>query len=132
MSLSHPATEAWAKWWSQIDALSSEIKKLIRRGTANVSARAHRDAAKAIVQCYFREVRPQLIELKIEPTQINSIDGEMQGMVQFASKVTRTATYKTCVSAINRLRAPLETSQSLQCRKLQRSQKRPYSRHLIK
>jgi hypothetical protein len=108
MTPTHPATEAWAEWWRRLDAFGAAIKKLSANGTANVKAAGTREQAKDVVQCYFRLVRQQLIDLGIDFGQIESLDAEMQGIIEIAAKVTRTAIYKKCIKTLEQLRARLE------------------------
>jgi hypothetical protein len=110
MSSPHPATEGWAEWWRRLDSFRAALRKLSQRGTTNVKAAATRDEAKGAVQCYFREVRPQLVNLRIDERQIARIDAEMQGMIELATKVTRTTTYKASIRVLDELRAEVETA----------------------
>jgi uncharacterized membrane protein len=110
MTSPHPATEAWADWWLKLDALHAALKELTRRGTTNVNAKGIRSDAKAACQFYFREVRQHLVELGVDSAQIELVDGEMQEIIEFATKVTRTDTYKKSMKALSKLRAPIETA----------------------
>jgi hypothetical protein len=74
MTSTHPATEAWAKWWRKLDALHTALKELTHRGTTNVTAKGTRNDAKEACQFYFREVRQHLVDLGIDSEQIAQID----------------------------------------------------------
>jgi uncharacterized membrane protein len=110
MTSTHPATEAWAKWWRKLDALHTALKELTHRGTTNVTAKGTRNDAKEACQFYFREVRQHLVDLGIDSEQIAQIDSEMQEIITIATKVTRTDTYRKFIKALNKLRAPIEAA----------------------
>jgi uncharacterized membrane protein len=110
MTSTHPALEAWAEWWRKLDPLQAALKDLTRRGTTHVNGRATRNDAKEASQFYFRGVRQHLVNLAIDPTQIDAIDREMQELIEIAAKVTRTGTYVKSIKMLNRLRAPIETA----------------------
>ncbi len=110
MKTTHPATEAWAEWWRELDALNIALKKLSNRGITHVAARAIREDFRELVQFYFRELRQRLETVGIDSSQIAQLDAEMQEIVEIAAKVTRTVTYKKSMRILEGLRAPLETA----------------------
>ena len=110
MTPPHPALGAWAEWWRKIDSLRTALRELTRRRSTHVSARAIRDEAKDAAQFYFRTIRQHLLNLRIDRSQVETVDQEMQDLIAIAAKVTRTGTYLKSTKALNRLRVPIETA----------------------
>ena len=103
MTPAHPASEAWAEWWRQLDALKTAIYPL----SNNVSSARVREDARAVVQFYFREVRGPLQSVGIEAERIDEIDQKMQHMIELAAGVNRKSTYLAIIRELAKLRAPL-------------------------
>jgi len=103
MTAVHPASEAWAEWWRQLDALTAAIKPL----STNVSSARVRDHAREVVQFYFRQVRGQLEGVGIETDKIDAIDRSMQHLIELAAGVNRKSTYLGIIRELAKLRAPL-------------------------
>lgn len=103
MTSAHPASDAWAEWWRQLDALKTAIYPL----STNVSSARVREAARAAVQFYFREVRGTLQAVGIEAERIDEIDQELQRLIELAAAVNRKSTYLGIIRGLAKLRAPL-------------------------
>jgi len=103
MTPAHPASEAWAEWWRQLDALKTAIYPL----SNNVSSARVREDARSVVQFYFREVRRPLEAVGIEAEKINEIDQKLQHMIELAAGVNRKSTYLGIIRELAKLRAPL-------------------------
>lgn len=106
MNSLHPGLAAWAKWWSGLD----EIRPQLGRNSAVLAPNSVRDRAKQAVQSYFREVRPQLIDLGIEDPAIEQLDGINQEILGLASKRTRTASYRSKLRQLDTFRISVATS----------------------
>jgi hypothetical protein len=111
MTSPHPATEAWAQWWKEIDALSEFLK---RAKGALVSSFPTRDQAKRVVQSYFREVRPYLISLAIDSVQVEQFDRISQYLLKLASRTSRRSTYRARMRELENLRGQVEISIEIQ------------------
>src|SRR5271166_6093402 len=107
MTTPHPATEAWAEWWRRLDALRVSVNRV--KG-AIVSSAAVRTEAKEAVQHYFRQVRPQLINLRFDAEQIDSLDQITQHVLELAARPNRKSTYKGCMRELNGLRGAFEAA----------------------
>lgn len=103
----HPATEAWGLWWNELDALDA----FLRRGKAAlVSSSLIRDQTKTVVQYYFRQVRPHLIDLTIDAVQLEQLDWIAQYLLKLASKTNRRSTYRARMRELDNLRGEIETA----------------------
>jgi hypothetical protein len=103
----HPATESWAQWWNEIDALAAFLK----RGKGSlISSSSTREQAKLVVQHYFRNVRPHLVDLAIDEVQIDQLDWVSQYLLKLAAKTSRKSTYKTRIRDLDELRSEVETA----------------------
>ena len=111
MTSPHPAIEAWAQWWREINTLSEFLKR--SKGSL-VSSLPTRDQAKRVVQSYFREVRPYLVSLTIESVQVEQLDWISQYLLKLASKTNRRSTYRTRMRELEDLRGQVEIGIEIQ------------------
>jgi hypothetical protein len=103
----HPAAQAWAQWWHEVETLST----LLKQSKADlVSSRSVREQAKRVVQIYFREVRPGLLKLSIQEQKIEELDWISQYLLKLTAKVSRRSTYRTRVRELDMLRDTVETA----------------------
>jgi hypothetical protein len=107
MTSSHPAPEAWARWWNDLDTLAAALK---RGKAALVSSTDLRDQVKLVVQHYFRQVRPHLVDLSIDAPQLEQLDRISQYLLKLASKTNRRSTYRTRMRELDYLRGEIETT----------------------
>jgi hypothetical protein len=107
MTSPHPATEAWASWWTELDALAVLLK--LRKGNL-VSTQQTREQAKAAAQYYFRAVRPHLIDLAIDATRVEQFDWISTYLLRLASTVSRKSTYSVRLRELKALRGEIETA----------------------
>jgi hypothetical protein len=73
----------------------------------NVNASRIRTQAQEVVQLYFREVRPELLELGIGEEDLGATDGEMQALLQLAQGRNAKTSYVRVLRNIPRGRYPL-------------------------
>jgi Predicted pPIWI-associating nuclease len=106
MTSPHPATDAWATWWDELGALSTFLGQ---GKAALIAGMPTRDQAKVAVQHYFRQVRPHLIELAIDPEKVDRLDSICQRLLKLASVVSRRATYRGCVRELAGVRNEIDT-----------------------
>ena len=79
MTPPHPATEAWAEWWRRLDTLKVSVSRIEGATVGSADVRAE---AKEAVQHYFRQIRPQLIALRIDGASIDSLDQVSQHILE--------------------------------------------------
>jgi hypothetical protein len=106
MSSPHPAVEAWSKWWDELDALETSLS---RNRAALVSQKTLREQAKGVVQSYFRNVRPQLMDLGTEPESMKTLDELNQELLHLASRINRSASYRAKLRALDSFRVRIQT-----------------------
>src|SRR6266852_3083130 len=107
MTSPHPAPEAWAHWWNELDALAAFLKQ--SKGDL-VSSSPTREQAKVVVQYYFRQVRPHLIHLSIDAGHLEQLDRISQHLLKLASKRSRRSTYRTRMRELDNLHGEIETA----------------------
>jgi hypothetical protein len=96
--------EPWDQLWSDVDALRSAVG---RSQAVNVNASRLRTQAQEVVQLYFREVRPELLQLGIGEEDLGATDGEMQALLQLAHGRNAKTSYVRVLRNIARGRSPL-------------------------
>jgi hypothetical protein len=106
MTSPHPATEAWARWWAELETLANYLRQ--GKG-AIVSSPTIREQTKLVVQYYFREVRPHLIALAIREPWTDQLDLISQHLLKLASKPNRRTTYRGLIHELGDLRSDIET-----------------------
>jgi Predicted pPIWI-associating nuclease len=104
MTSPHPAAEAWSNWWNEIDAL---LTFLYRGKGLFVSSHEVREQAKAVVQYYFREVRPQLVSLSLPEGNIDELDWICQYLLKLSSATSRKSTYRTRLRELRNVRGKI-------------------------
>ncbi len=95
---------SWDQLWSDVDALRSTIG---RSHAVNVNASRLREQAQDVVQLYFREVRPELLSVRIGEEELRSTDGEMQALLQLAQGRNAKTSYVRVLRNIGQRRSPL-------------------------
>ncbi len=111
MNSPHPALEAWAQWWNELD----DFRTVLKRNRAEfVSQKLTREQAKLVVQNYFRGVRPELIDLGIDSAQIGQLDGINQEILGLAAKKNRTASYRGKLRLLDTYRIVIATAAEIQ------------------
>ena len=103
----HPAATVWAEWWLRLDRLNASVKRV--KGQIAGST-VFRDEAKETVQFYFRQMRPQLIDLPLEDGQIAALDGINQHLLELAARPNRKSTYRSRMRELRALRGRVETA----------------------
>jgi len=106
MSTSHPAIEAWNDWWEKLDHFAARVRR-IRGMRVNPSLRTE---AKAVVQSYFREVRPKFEQLQLERNSIQSLDREAQRLLELSSSANGKSWYMGAVRDLEYSRSHVEAA----------------------
>lgn len=96
--------DPWDRLWSNVDALRSAIG---RSQAVNVNAARLREQAQELVQLYFRQVRPELLEVGINEEELKATDNEMQSLLQLAQGRNAKTSYVKVLRSIGGQRSPL-------------------------
>ncbi len=105
MSTSHPAIDAWTRWWEQLSRLKAHLRRV---RVTNVDS-SLREEAKAAVQFYFREVRPSLEQLPLQADYVQYIDRIVQRLLELSSSTNRKSTYLHTIQELFDFRSYAET-----------------------
>jgi len=87
---------------SSLETLSSAIKK---SQTVHQNTQATKEAARALVQRWFRDIRAKLRDRGVSDLILNEIDSGMQDLLRFAQVRTRTESY---VSLLRTLKTQID------------------------
>jgi nitrogenase subunit NifH len=88
--------------WEELRHSVAELEKAVgRSGATHINTQSLKDAAKRMVQQYFRVVRSELSELSVNEEAIGAADIEMQTLLGLANSRNRKSTY---VTTLNHLR----------------------------
>jgi hypothetical protein len=90
-------------WDSLADLLDTFRIALNRSHAVTVGSAALRDAAKKIVQQYFRQARPHLIELQLDSEALASLDSEMQALLVLSNGRSKKQSYSQVLRRIKGL-----------------------------
>jgi hypothetical protein len=72
--------------WDALEARLSAYKAALAKcKTINVNTSKLKDAAKDIVQIYFRQCRPQLIQTGFQESELNDLDSALQNLLRFSN-----------------------------------------------
>jgi Predicted pPIWI-associating nuclease len=72
-------------WQSFVESLDTVERAIARVSAVNVNALGPRDTTRGLIQQYFREARPDLIELGLNSEEVQTMDGAMQSLLQLAN-----------------------------------------------
>jgi hypothetical protein len=84
------AEDPWDQLWAEAEGLRSAVG---RSSAVNVNATGLRDQAQELVQLYFRQVRPGLLDLGIEEQALGVADDAMQSLLHLAQGRNAKASY---------------------------------------
>jgi Predicted pPIWI-associating nuclease len=80
--------------WQSLLASLTEVERAISRVSAvNVNTATARSAARSLIQDYFREARPDLTALGLTDPELESLDDQMQRLLQLANGRNAKTTY---------------------------------------
>lgn len=108
----------WAELWEQVDGLGSALS---RSKAVNVNSEQLREATRAAVQHYFRQVRPELAALGVAGDALAGLDSPAQELLRLANGRNRRSSYRAALRSLRRIRTGVE---------LEREQKLGVSRSL--
>jgi hypothetical protein len=72
-------------WQAFMDSLATLERAIGNVSAVNVNASTAREAAKSLIQSYFRSTRPDLLSLGATETDVGSMDALMQVLLQLAN-----------------------------------------------
>jgi hypothetical protein len=95
--------------WQSLLASLAEVERAIGRVSAvNVNTATARDAAKAFIQDYFRQVRPDLTALGLVDDELNALDEQMQRLLQLANGRNAKTSYTRLLREMRRTTQNIE------------------------
>lgn len=103
--------ERWNNLWQRIDDVASAIS---RSSATIIGSVPLREQVREVVQKYFRELRPHLIEIGIEDTTVNGLDEPFQVLLRLANGRNRRSTYKKYLGIIRGTKTKLEIERERQ------------------
>jgi hypothetical protein len=87
-------TEAEDNAFASFQQGLSDLRATLRRSSAqNVGTRSAKDGAKALVQAWFRSIRPQLVDEGVDGSLFIEMDASMQTLLQLGNGANRRSTY---------------------------------------
>lgn len=96
--------DGWDEFWANYDDLRSGIG---RSSAVNVNAARLTQEANQVVQRYFRQVRPNLLSLRIEPQELESLDHGMHDLLRLAQGRNARSSYVRILRNIGRQRSQM-------------------------
>ena len=95
-------------WDSLADLLNKFQTSLNRSRAATVSSPPLRDAAKKIVQQYFRHTKPHLVELQIDADNLAAVDSQMQSLLVLSNRRSKRRSYSQLLRQVKELLQNIE------------------------
>jgi hypothetical protein len=92
-------------WHSLLDALAVVEGAIARVSAVNVNTSTARDSARSLIQGYFRRTRPDLLTLGVTEADLESLDGQMQRLLQLANGRNAKQSY---IRVLREIRSSLE------------------------
>lgn len=100
--------------WRELDRLLDQAKSLVTQvAAARVSSSEPREAAKQLVQHYFRSVRGELTNLRIDPSGLEAMDDYMQELLRLANGQGNKSAYMKAFKGARATRARLESDREM-------------------
>ncbi|MGH3010027.1 MAG: hypothetical protein ACRDLM_11565 [Gaiellaceae bacterium] len=90
------------RWQSLIDTLGEVDRAIGRVSAVNVNASPARDAARSLIQDYFRRVRPDLAGLGFDDGDLGGLDEQMQRLLALANGRNARTSYVLALRQIRR------------------------------
>lgn len=72
-------------WHSLLDSLTDLERAISRVSAVNVNTATTRDGARSLIQDYFRRTRPDLAAIGLAEADLESLDSQMQRLLQLAN-----------------------------------------------
>jgi hypothetical protein len=97
--------DPWDSLWDQIETFRNSLAK---SRAQNVNTQSLRGTAKAVVQSYFRVLRPELARLGLGPQELGEVDTLMQQLLRLANGQNSKQSYVKTIGEIRRARPQLD------------------------
>lgn len=108
--MSSSPNDPWNELWSNLEAF---VGTLARSHAVNVNSTSLREAAKQLVQNYFRIVRPTLEQLPLSADRINHLDEPMQRLLELSNGRNSKQSYNQVIRPLRKLRPLIERERDL-------------------
>lgn len=108
--MSNSPNDPWNDLWSNLEAL---IGALARSHAVNVNSASLREAAKQLVQNYFRIVRPELEKLPLSADHVNQMDEPMQRLLELSNGRNSKQSYVQAIRPLRKQRPVIEREREL-------------------
>jgi len=102
--------DVWAELWQQFDGLAAQIA---RSKAINVNSRALRQAARDVVQLYFRSVRPEFAALRLSGDSVAALDKNFQNLLRLSNGLNARRSYQSVTRQLNRERSVVEAEREI-------------------
>jgi hypothetical protein len=100
--------------WSELAAQLEKLRRQLSSHTAaTVGKRDIREQAKSVVQQYFRQSRPYLVNLSFSDEELAALDEQMQTLLRLANGVSQKAAYNGAVRTARRILDQIEMSREM-------------------
>jgi Predicted pPIWI-associating nuclease len=87
-------------WTAFVEALGVVERAIGRVSAVNVNTASAREAARDLIQGYFRRTRPDLVALGIRPEDLSVVDESMQTLLQLANGRNAKSSYRRVLRGI--------------------------------
>jgi len=105
-----PPEDHWSSFWASLGALESRLKGI---SAINVNSAATRSQARALVQQYFRGLRPHLESLHVAADYTAQLDSGLQRILELSNGNNRKDSYIRAIRDIKHARLALEADREL-------------------
>ena len=102
--------DPWQSLWASIDRFQASLRKSKAR---QVNSASLRDAARGIVQSYFRSARPQLEAAGLPSARLEALDNQMQLLLQLSNGRSNKAAYFEVFRTLRALRPTIEVERDV-------------------
>lgn len=109
---------AWDSVWSRLARLHNTLKS---SRALHVNSASSRGLAKDVVQNYFRELRPELIDLQLDPSVLDDL---FQNLLLLSNGQNRRDTYLRTIRELTRSRRDLELQREIRLGELSAATRR--------
>ncbi|HEY7949529.1 MAG TPA: hypothetical protein VID51_01710 [Solirubrobacterales bacterium] len=100
--------------WEDLRSSVNQLQKAISRSSAtHINTQSLKEAAKRLVQQYFRVVRPDLEGIGIDESELSGADAEMQALLGLAASRNRKSSYVAVIRNVRTQFDELEPAREL-------------------
>jgi Predicted pPIWI-associating nuclease len=95
--MENPGQDAWSDFGTKLSLFKSSLGKC---KAVNVNTSALKDGAKEVVQIYFRQSRPHLVQISFQESELIDLDTAFQNLLKLSNGNNLLRRYKTELSNI--------------------------------